>query len=240
MEPYVIRQGDTLAKLAYKFGFDADTVWNDPKNADLRKIRSNPDILWPSDILYIPDQVGKTPDTTTLTTGAVNSFVSDAPTKTIAHKFQASDASTYASKAFVVQELEHLTGLQTTADGVATFPVPVTLDRATIVLTDTGETWSLSIGGLDPINTLSGIFQRLQNLGYIPQEAVYDTDESDNNLPLMRYALQGLRVAREGGGAAAPLPGAPPTEPPTPDPGLADDGTLDADTAALLLQVHGV
>jgi hypothetical protein len=50
VQPYVIRQGDYLALLAYKFGFDADAVWNDPKNADLRKIRSDPNMLWPTDV----------------------------------------------------------------------------------------------------------------------------------------------------------------------------------------------
>jgi hypothetical protein len=38
LQPYVIKQGDHLALLAYKFGFDADTVWNDPKNAQLRQL----------------------------------------------------------------------------------------------------------------------------------------------------------------------------------------------------------
>ena len=53
MQPYVIRQGDYLALLAYKFDFDADTVWGDPANSDLRKLRPNPNLLWPTDVLYI-------------------------------------------------------------------------------------------------------------------------------------------------------------------------------------------
>ncbi len=61
MEPYVIRQGDTLATLAYRFGFDADVVWNDPKNDDLRKLQSAPNILKPTDILYIPERARAPP-----------------------------------------------------------------------------------------------------------------------------------------------------------------------------------
>src|ERR1700722_13430648 len=85
VQPYVIRQGDYLAKLAYTFGFDADAVWKDPANADLRKIRSDPNMLWPTDIRYIPDPV--VPAGTTLTPGSVNSFVSTSPTVSINLKF---------------------------------------------------------------------------------------------------------------------------------------------------------
>ena len=53
---------------------------------------------------------------------------------------------------------------------MATFQAPVTLSVATLTFTDSNETWTLRIGSLDPINTLSGIFQRLQHLGYIPLE----------------------------------------------------------------------
>ena len=58
MQPYVIRQGDFLAKLAHRFGFDADTVWNDAANTKLGDARTDPNILAPTDILYIPDDAG--------------------------------------------------------------------------------------------------------------------------------------------------------------------------------------
>jgi hypothetical protein len=41
MQPYVIKQGDHLAALAYKFGFDADTAWQDPSNAQLDQTRAS-------------------------------------------------------------------------------------------------------------------------------------------------------------------------------------------------------
>ena len=78
MQPYVIRQGDYLLSLAQQFGFDADTVWNDPANAALRKLRADPNFLWPTDILQIPDQDAP-PVTTRLTTGTTNAFVSNVP-----------------------------------------------------------------------------------------------------------------------------------------------------------------
>jgi hypothetical protein len=56
MQPYVIRQGDYLLKLAYSFGFDAEAVWNDDKNADLRSQRQDPNTLLPGDILSHPSR----------------------------------------------------------------------------------------------------------------------------------------------------------------------------------------
>lgn len=126
MEPYVIRQGDTLATLAYRFGFDADVVWNDPKNDDLRKLRSDSNILKPTDILYIPERA-RAP-TFTLVTGAMNSFVSYVPTVPIHVHFV---DRRLASQPFTVDELEDLTGLSTDGSGWAKFDAPVTLRTAT-------------------------------------------------------------------------------------------------------------
>jgi hypothetical protein len=69
----------TSPLLAYRFGFDADTIWQDPANEDLRKQRLDPRLLRPTDILYIPDQVDKEPVSHALQTGQTNSFVSNPP-----------------------------------------------------------------------------------------------------------------------------------------------------------------
>ncbi|MFT3767392.1 MAG: hypothetical protein QM820_18220 [Minicystis sp.] len=46
MKAYVVRQGDYLKQLAHALGFDADAVWNDPKNAELSQ-RRDPNLLHP-------------------------------------------------------------------------------------------------------------------------------------------------------------------------------------------------
>ena len=169
MSPYVIRQGDYLASLAYQFGFDADTIWNDPMNAPLRQLRPNPNTLYPTDVLYIPDP-NVPPATKTLATGTTNAFVADVPTATLT--LQMSDPS-FASQAYSVQELPELTGLTTDANAIATLSVPVTLTTATFVFAS-GTTFACQIGSLDPINTLSGVFQRLQSLAYIDSGVAFD------------------------------------------------------------------
>ncbi len=50
-------EGDHLAKIASAFGFsDWRTIWTHPNNADLKKDRQNPNVLFPADLVYIPDR----------------------------------------------------------------------------------------------------------------------------------------------------------------------------------------
>jgi hypothetical protein len=253
VRPWVIKQGDFLLQLANKFGFDADTVWQDPSNAQLRAIRPNPNILAPGDVLSIPDLPTQPPPMKSLAPGSTTTFVApDPPIMTLTHKFVGIDPTTYASKAYTVQELDQLTGLESDANGVVTFQAPVTLSTATIVFTDTGESWALRLGAMDPMNTMSGIFMRLQGLGYITGDVSYDSDVPTNNLDVMRAALRALKAAQTSSGdglapasapASAPAPdSAPPSGPPSSpgdDAGLADDGSLDTDTEELLQNAYG-
>jgi hypothetical protein len=203
MQPYVVRQGEFLAILAYKLGFDADAVWNDPSNSDLRALRPNPNILAPGDMIQLPGPTQAAP--TSLATGSTNAFVSSAPAVTITQKLVGPDASTYASRAFSVAELPTLTGLQTDSSGNLTFDAPVTLATATVVFPDSGESWTLNLGAMDPIDSLVGIYKRLQNLGYIGTNLAFDPVATGNNLPVMRAAL----VAFNADQGAAPPPSAP-------------------------------
>ncbi len=230
MMPYVIKQGDYLAKLAHRFGFDADTMWNDPKNATLRQLRPNPNILLPGDVLYVPDQ-NKATAMTPLATGTTNTFVSNAPTVTIAMVFR---DPAFASQAFSIQELPELTGLSSQADGTVTFSVPVTCATATLVFTGTGATFPCNIGSLDPIDTLSGVFQRLQHLGFVDTNVTFGVSTLDS----IRAALRTFKVLRSTSStpSGSPLPStgrsddaAPPSSAPASTPG---DGIPPSSSAA--------
>lgn len=188
MQPYVIKQGDYLAKLAYKFGFDADAVWGDDKNADLRQARSDHNILAPTDILYIPDPDDPVP--ITLQTGTTNSFVSSVPTKIVTIRFMDDNL---ASQSCTIAELDYLIGLTTDSEGILEFEAPVTLKVATVTFPEVegGATCACGIGQLDPINTLSGIWQRLQNLGYVDHGLAFDP----TNVEAIRDGLRALKYS---------------------------------------------
>jgi hypothetical protein len=211
----VIKQGDYLAKLAYQFGFDAETVWMDDKNSDLRTLRSNPNILFPSDVLYIPDPPAQPPAGKSLPVGQTSNFTSDAPTIQVVVQFKGTDSSTFASQPFAVNELPDLTGLQTNGDGLATIDVPVTLSSITLTFSTLGTSQSILIADMDPINTLSGIFKRLQHLGCIGQGVMFDPSD----LETLRSGLRTLKanVAAAAAPASVPAPSSPASSPSLPN-----------------------
>jgi hypothetical protein len=269
VQPYVIRQGDYLLKVAYENGFDADTVWGSSKNADLRMLRRDPNILAPGDVLYVPDPPDP-PKSTALSTGSTNSFVSPAPQTPVTVKFS---EPRLVSQACTIAELPDLIGLSTDGNGVLTFQAPVSLETVTIALVDASPavTFTCELGHLDPIDTLSGVFQRLQNLGYIDDDAEFEQDDLD----LLRGGLNALKISIVGppsglalsraavsdSGSDAPQAGdyaASNDDTPASDPGpsssgpsvppklaprglfgLSDDGILDEDTTQMLRIAHG-
>jgi hypothetical protein len=213
MQPYVIRQGDYLLQLANALGFDQTSIWQDDKNSDLSQSRRpGGNILCPGDVLYVPDPPLAPPDGASLNVGTTNSFVSNAPLTTINIKFTDDDL---ASQPCTIAELDQLTNLATDGSGLLTFQAPVTLTTATITFTAVNQTCSCLIGHLDPVDTLTGVYQRLQNLGYIDDGLEINSTAKG----LVQGGLWLFEAANGGGGsgasAAAPPPS--PSSQPAPD-----------------------
>ncbi|MDX1811111.1 MAG: LysM peptidoglycan-binding domain-containing protein, partial [Gammaproteobacteria bacterium] len=56
MSTYSVKQGDCIASIAEQYGMLPDTIWQHADNSDLRKLRKNPNILYPGDTVVIPDK----------------------------------------------------------------------------------------------------------------------------------------------------------------------------------------
>jgi hypothetical protein len=251
MQPYVVRQGDFLALIAHKYGFDPDQAWSHPANKELHDQGRSPSILYATDLLYIPEP--SEPTTFDVKAGSTNVFTSHIPTVTIEIHFK--DTS-LASQAFTVPELPEITGTSTGGDGTASFEVPVNVRSFTVMFTASGTSFAFLLGHLDPVCTLSGVFQRLQNLGYIPREV--DLDPMD--LEGIRRALRQFKAdhpddmsdqtdgQREESDSDSPDSDATandsdnlydPSVLPPAFGGLDDDGNLERKTAKLLVKAHG-
>lgn len=56
MPDYKVKQGDCLSSIAERHGLFWDKVWNHPKNARLKEQRKDPNILYPGDVVFVPDK----------------------------------------------------------------------------------------------------------------------------------------------------------------------------------------
>ena len=160
-QPFVVKQGDHLDKLAFVHGFDADAVWNDGKNAELKAKRKKPSVLLAGDVLHFPRarKTGKP-----LSKGTTNSYTVDVPKKKVSLTLKDPRVQ---SAAYTVRGLgAPVTG--STSGGAFSVDVPVYVREIVVSFDDIPLLYDVRIGDLDPITEPSGVRQRLEHLGFRP------------------------------------------------------------------------
>lgn len=177
MQPYVIKQGESLATLSRQDGFDPDDVWGDPANADISALRSDPMVLAPCDVVYLPDP--SDPPAIGLQSGTDNNF-NAAPSEPLYARLRLVDDSgaPLAGQTFVVDDGSDSPPQGTTdGDGNADLELPYGQTSIRIHLPDSDLDLVAQVAYLDPITEPSGLQQRLAALGLLPNlPAISDPD----------------------------------------------------------------
>ncbi len=179
-EYYTVEQGDHLSKIAKDNGFtDYTVIWDRPENADLKKLRKNPNVLLPGDSIYIPDMEQKQE---TGPTDKRHTFTVDK--KTLKLRLVLEDIYEKPIAGASCALLVNGQVFQLTTDGNGKLEQEIPLDATDAFLTIRGdqtpfhdETFPIKIGHLDPIDELSGQIARLNNLGYFAGP-IAGTDQS--------------------------------------------------------------
>lgn len=161
MKPYVIRQGDYLTRIAYRLGFAPEEVWNDPKNAELKALRSDPDTLKSGDILFVPDVPKKR---NKFTKETENAYVAKLPKLPVSLALD-HRGEPIADEKYVVRGLDEELEGTTDAEGKVEFEVDVNVKEVVVELVDKKRSYRMLLGNLDPIDEPSGARQRLMQLG---------------------------------------------------------------------------
>lgn len=159
---YPVKQGDTLYKIAKKYGFsDWRTIYNHADNAEFRKKRPNPNIIYPGDKIVIPDKETKEDSGATEQRHRFRSK-GDRQWLLIVLKDASNQPLTNTPYQLSVggKTLED----STNGEGLLEQEIPPNADEA--VLTIVGQEFLLKIGYLDPVDTPTGWRARLNNLGY--------------------------------------------------------------------------
>jgi hypothetical protein len=166
---HTVAQGEWIAQIAARYGFaDPAPILNHGDNADLLKKRPQQQILLPNDQLFIPDP---SPKSVTCATNKSYRFRIKLPPKAKLNVFvHDEDGEAIKSKPFVLTaggvEYKGTSG----GDGKISIDLPLTTVSDAQLEID-GHTLPLNVGHVDPIDEISGVKGRLNNLRFECGEA---------------------------------------------------------------------
>ncbi len=164
MVKYTVKQGDCIESIAFEKGFFWETIWNLPENADLKRIRKNPNALLSGDKVFLPEKQEKEIPCATekkhrFRQKGVPSMLNiiledqkDQPLANISYVLEI-DGQTYTG--------------HTDKEGRLRQTIPPNAQKGMLYIGENRERqYPLELGHIDPITEVSGIQGRLNNLGF--------------------------------------------------------------------------
>ncbi len=187
-----VQQGECLSSIAKAYGFaDYQTIYQRPENADFREKRPNPNIIYPGDVLFIPDL-----ETKEISKGTDQRHVFQVKQPHVRLRLCLKDDLHRPYKSTKYRLSVGLDQWEGSTDNVGMVDQEITPDATTGEITifplgsgksDEGYTFSLQLGDLDPVEELSGVDARLINLGFGPVDAEGDLSEEDRKAALQAF-----------------------------------------------------
>ena len=179
---HIIQQGECVGKIAEVYGFFPKTIWNYGKNAELKKLRhDNMYILFEKDQVVIP---AKRQKTHAVAAGDALTIHRQGVPEHLHIRFLHHDETPRVGVPYVVnikigagESMAAICGT-TDAAGFVRATIPPRAVFADIYLGEEREQeiYEFNLGYVNPIDTLSGVKARLNNLGY---DSGKETDEID-------------------------------------------------------------
>lgn len=166
---YIVEDGDSIDSIAEIHGHFWQTIWDLPENAALKAAREDRTILMPGDKVTIPALREKQEKRAT---DLVHRFKRKGVPARIIFAAAHQDGTVYADCAYRLKIGKRTYEGRTDAEGrVEVFVAPsarVGLLKLDVDIPgyESKPEWRLRIGTLYPLETIKGIQQRLNNLGY--------------------------------------------------------------------------
>jgi hypothetical protein len=165
----VVRAGDSLVSIAVEAGHLPETIWSDAANADLKTARGDGELLLPGDKITV---MPRRTDARACVTGKRHVFQRKSVPVTLTIVLEDEEGQPFASKKYeLVVDGVKQSGTSDDGGKIECKVLPSsTSAELTVWLDEPGLpspwTHTIRIGELQPKNSLTGIQQRLANLGY--------------------------------------------------------------------------
>lgn len=180
--PHEVKQGECIAKLAFNYGLAPDTIWNHPENAKLKADRKELHILNPKDVVFIPP---KTLKKISVNAGEQIELQQQSALEKLRIRFLHYDDTPRTGLPFLVSIKTGKNDVwpnaqgKTDAAGFVIVDVPPNSTFAEIILGEgeDQEIHEFDLGYVNPIDTVSGLKARLNNLRF---DCGAETDELNN------------------------------------------------------------
>jgi hypothetical protein len=159
-----VQQGDCISSIAAEYGISWEKIWNHGDNADLKKRRKDPNVLFPGDVLVVPDKEAKEQ---ACATDKRHEFKTTRKPTRIKIRFTLDDQPRKNVKYALSFAGQTLNG-STDGSGFLEAEIPPDVHSGVLLLgeEDPRETYELEFGGLDPLDTDDGVKKRLSSLGF--------------------------------------------------------------------------
>jgi N-acetylmuramoyl-L-alanine amidase len=196
MAQYTVQQGDCITKIARDNGLTSEKIWKHPSNAELKAKRKDCNVLFPGDVLYIPD---KEPKTLSRPTDKRHKFVRKGVPAKLALRLVQNGTPRSNEPYVLVIDGDARSG-RTDANGWIRQIIPPDAREGTLLLKGGQETYPLNLGHLNPVDQTTGVQARLKALGYYGGSV--DGAESPQLSDAIR-SYQAKRGLQQTGGADA-------------------------------------
>lgn len=169
MPNHTVQQGDCLVRIATSYGFrDFRTIYDHPGNAALKRKRPDPNLLFPGDVVFIPDKQQRNQPAAT---DKVHRFRVPNPRRMLRLVLEDLSGQKMVAEPYTLDIEGTVIRGVTDADGLIEHPIA--MDAVSGTLTTARFTWPLHVAHLNPLEDtgddgVTGMQARLRNLGYDP------------------------------------------------------------------------
>jgi len=159
---HTVRKGDCIASVAAEYGFASwGIVWDAPENAELRALRSDPNVLLPGDKIVIPERRRRV---SPVASGRTHTFTVRRPLVKLFLRLRV-DGDPLAGVPFEATcEAQTVTGVSG-GDGVVELDVAPTTSSVVVRVPSRNCTFRALLGHMNPETSVSGAKGRLAGLG---------------------------------------------------------------------------